>query len=135
MAKLDCFESTFCSPVPKIVNLISLLHALVVILPLLFPSPPQAALPQSSLLLLRQHYHTLPFSSSGSITTVMVSADERSNEFRHRVETLNEFSETKEIPPVSPQERTLCGDAEVAQGYRDSPGTVQGTVRRVGWDA
>jgi len=37
---------------------------------------------------------------AGSITTVMVSADERSMEFRTRVEGLNEFAEAKEIPPV-----------------------------------
>eukprot|EP00983_Pelagomonas_calceolata_P088329 1157179-Pelagomonas_calceolata.AAC.18 len=34
----------------------------------------------------------------GSITTVMVSDDERSNILRERVESLNAFSEQKELP-------------------------------------
>lgn len=42
----------------------------------------------------------LSFHHAGSITTVMVSADERSNEFRTRVESLKEFADTKEIPEV-----------------------------------
>jgi len=60
---------------------------------------------------------------------VMVSADERSNEFRTRVESLGEFVEAKEIPKV----RLLLALPGCSARWRSQDAGQLPICRVVGW--